>query len=91
MARKQLQQDNFINACSTPSVNLLDKEPEKTGKFGITKSLTINQKLAQAKQKEKDRLVELSLIYQPLFKRLKDEFPLRSYGHGYRCTYRQTS
>lgn len=91
MARQQLQQDNSINACPTPSVNPLTQETEKTGKFGITKSLTINQKLAQAKQKEKDKLAELSLIYQPLFKRLKDEFPPRSYGHGYRCTYRQTS
>lgn len=91
MARQPVQQDNFINACANQIVSpLIEKQSfQNLGRFGITKELTIGQKVIQTKQREKDKLAESVSIYQPLFRQLKDEFPPNSYGHGYRYFNRE--
>jgi hypothetical protein len=94
MADRPSPENNFTYASPDPQLDIMlnpfidkpvkrNKSPEPKTKFGRNIDLSSSQKLGIAKM-TKNKKEELSQQeYQPLFRQLKNEYPPKSYGHGY--------
>ena len=81
MATKTIPQNNFINACANQGVNpIADKKQQ--AKEAAALKFVASKKIEQQK-------LEQQINYIPLFRQLKNEYPPKGYGHGYRCVNRE--
>ena len=81
MATKTISENSFTNACTNQGVNpLTDKK--QLAKEAAALNFVAYKKIEQHKQEQK-------VNYKPLFYQLKNEYPPKRYGHGYRCVNRE--
>ena len=81
MATKSVPQDNFTNACTNQGVNPLTDKKQQAKETAALKFVAY-KKIEQQK-------LEQQVNYIPLFRQLKNEYPPKGYGHGYRCVNRE--
>ena len=81
MAARTISQNDFTNACANQGVNpLADKKQQ--AKEAATFKFVAYKEIEQQKLEQKAN-------YRPLFHQLKNEYPPKGYGHGYRCVNRE--
>lgn len=81
MATKTASESNFTHACSNQGINpLIDKKQQ--AKEAAALKFVAYKKIAQYE-------LEQQVNYKPLFHQLKNEYPPKGYGHGYRYIDRE--
>lgn len=81
MATKRIPENNFTNACANQGVNPLADKKQQAKETAAFKFVAY-KKIEQHKSEEKAN-------YKPLFHQLKNEYPPKGYGHGYRYVNRE--
>ena len=81
MATKPISETNFINACANQGVNPPTDKKQKAKETAVL-NFVAYKKIEQQKQEQQAN-------YKPLFHQLKNEYPPKGYGHGYRCVNRE--
>ena len=81
MATEPVSQNNFTNACTDQGVNPLSDKKQQAKEAAAFKFVAYKE----IYQAELDRKAN----YRPLFHQLKNEYPLKRYGNGYRCVNRE--